>query len=53
MSALGKQPTTPIAPKSSSVKRKKTNVIFLILEMSYKNSKVFIDAMEHINATHA
>jgi hypothetical protein len=27
------------------------NVISLILEVSYKNNKVFVDAMEHINTT--
>jgi hypothetical protein len=27
-------------------------VIFLILKASYKNNKVLVDAMEHINVTH-
>ncbi len=27
-------------------------MIFLILKASYKNNKVLVDAMEHINVTH-
>ncbi len=49
ITTLINKPTTPLVFKSASVKRKKSNVFSPILEVSDKNSKMFVDVMEHIN----
>jgi len=43
--------TTPLVFKSASIKRKKANVFSPILEVSDKNSRMFVDAVERINVT--
>jgi len=51
ITTLINKPTTPLVLKSASVKHKKSNVFSPILEVLDKNSKMFVDVMEHINVT--
>jgi hypothetical protein len=47
--------TTPIigtiAPKSTSIKRKRTNACSLVIEATNKNSKQIVETMDQINLT--
>ncbi len=47
ITTLINKPTTPLVLKSASVKHKKSNVFSPILEVLDKNSKMFVDAIEH------